>query len=238
MLAAGSRTVPGVRSSAARRLIPLLILTSVAGGLLGSDALSARKAGATVSRGPRRCGATLNFVGLTLSAAKTLGHRCHQSVGYVYSVPDANPAGTIVSQSQPSGGNRLVVSTGPLTNARSVLPLAAGPPVATECTATLRLDEDGNAGPLTCHGIHVNVEAWDYFARIHAPIMSLARHETVCQVAKVIGLYYVSGPVSYSVFELANVYNGWHVPGALAGHILMDNPYHDPCKNELHSHAP
>ena len=213
-------------------------MASVAWGLAGSGALSATQTGAAVNSGVRRCGATLDFVGLTLSAAKALAHRCHQSVGYVYRVPDAAPADTVVSQSQPYTGNRLVVSTGPLADAWSILPLAARPPVAAECTATLRLDQDGNAGPLTCRGIHVNVEAWDYFAHIHAPIMSLPRHQTVCQVAKVIGLYYVSGPVSYSVFELANVYNGWRVPGALAGHILMDNPYHDTCKHELHSHAP
>ena len=223
--------------SCTRRLVPLLILAPVVWGLAGSNAFPAAQA-AAVSHSGRSCGATLNFVGLTLSAARALANRCHQSVGYVYRVPDARPAGTVVSQSQPYTGNRLVVSTGPLANARSVLPLAAGPPVAAECTATLRLDQDGNAGPLTCHGIHVNVEAWDYFARIHAPIMSLPRHRTVCQVAKVIGVYYVSGPISYSVFQLANVYNGWHVPGALAGHILMDDPYHDTCKHELHSHAP
>ena len=68
--------------------------------------------------------------------------------------------------------------------------------------------------------------------------MGLPRRQTVCQVAKDIGLDYVSGPVSYSVFELANVYNGWHAPAGLAAHILIGNPYHDTCTGELHSRGP
>jgi hypothetical protein len=205
---------------------------------MGSEALTATPATTAVIHSVRSCGTTLKFVGKTLGAAKALAHRCGQGLGYVYRVPDAAPASTVVSQSLPYTGNRLVVSTGPLTNASAILPRAAGPPVATECTATLHLDQDGNAGPLTCHGHHVNVEAWDYFALIHAPIMGLPRHQTVCQVAKYIGLHYVSGPISYSVFELANVYNGWHVPAGLAAHILVGNSYHDTCKDELHSRAP
>jgi len=186
----------------------------------------------------RTCRATLNFVGMTLTDARALARHCGQRVTYVLMVPNAAPNGTVVSESPPYTGNRLLVSNGPLRNPWTVLPGAAGPPVASECAATLQLDQDGNAQPLTCYGTHVNAEAWAYFAPIHAPIMGLPRHQTVCQVAKYIGLYYVSGPVSYSIFALANIYNGWHVPAGLAAHILTDNPYHDTCKDELHSRAP
>ncbi len=195
-------------------------------------------AAASVDHNSRACAPTLNFVGKSLAGARALAHRCGQGLGSVYRVPDAARAGTVVSQSPPGSGNRLVVSTGRLTNPHAVLSGAAGPPIAAECTATLRLAQDGSAGPLTCRGDHVNVEAWDYFARIHAPIMGLPRRLTVCQVAKYIGTYYVSGPISYAVFELANVYNAWHVPAALAAHILIGNPYDDTCTGELHSRAP
>jgi hypothetical protein len=194
-------------------------------------------ASAMGQRGPS-CNPEPNFVGMTIVAARRLARRCAQSVTYVYEVPDAAPKGVVVGESPPSTGDRLVVSTGPLRDPWGVLRGAPDPPVARECAAPLQLYQDGNAGPLTCYGTHVNVEAWDYFALIHAPIMRLARHQTICQVAKYIGLYYVSGPISYSAFELANVYNGWHVPGALAAHILIGNPYHDTCTDELHSRAP
>jgi hypothetical protein len=200
--------------------------------LVACVAVGATSVKLSASRTVRPCGATLNFVGETLSEARVFAHRCGQSLGYVYRFPDAAAAGTVVSESQPYTGNRLVVSTGPLTNPWAVLSGAAGPPIAAECTATLRLDQDGNAGPLTCRSTHVNVEAWDYFALSHSAIMGLPREQSVCQVARHIGLDYVSGPVSYSVFELANVYNGWHVPGGLAAHILVGNPYHDTCKGD------
>jgi hypothetical protein len=204
----------------------------------GSEALTAIGSTTADNSRVRSCADTLNFVGKTLGAAEALARHCHQGLGHVYRVPDVAPAGIVVSQSPPYTGNELVVSTGPLTNPWAVLPRASDSPVAKECTATLHLSEDGNAGPLTCGGDHVNVEAWDYFVHIHAPIMGLPRHQTVCQVAKYIGAYYVSGPVSYSIFELANVYNGWHVPAGLAAHILVGNRYRDTCKGELHSLAP
>jgi hypothetical protein len=193
----------------------------------------------SASRTVRPCGSTLDFVGETLSEARAFAHRCGQPLGYVYGVPDAAAVGTVVSESPPYTGNELVVSTGPLIDPRAILPGAPGPPIAAECTATLRLDQDGNAGPLTCRSTHVNVEAWDYFALGHHQIMGLPRHQSVCQVARYIGLDYISNPVNYSAFELANVYNGWHVPGGLAAHILVGNPYHDTCVGDtrirLHS---
>ena len=185
------------------------------------------------ARTAEHCVINLNFVGKTVAEAKALAHQCHQQIS-ILRVPDAAPAGKVISQSPPETGNRLVVSTGPLTNPWAVLPGAAGPPVAAACTTTLYLYEDGNAGPLTCHSKHVNVEAWDYFARLRPKIMRLPRSATVCQVARSIGSGYVSGPVNYSRFILARAYNGWHVPDGLAGHILAENPYPDTCTNDLH----
>ncbi|MGH9917295.1 MAG: hypothetical protein ACRD6W_00255 [Nitrososphaerales archaeon] len=218
-----------MRSSAGWCLLALSILIFSGYGVTLTEAPTAT-GGIAVNRYTlSRCGAVLNFVGMTLIEARAFAHRCGQSLGSVYKVPNAARAGTVVSESQPFTGNRLVVSTGPLANAWAVLSGAAGPPVAAECTATLQLYQDGNAGPLTCRGEHVNVEAWDYFALSHPPIMRLARGLSVCQVAPFIDLDYISGPIAYSIFELANVYNGWHVPDGLAAHLIIGNPYNDTC---------
>lgn len=174
----------------------------------------------------RPCGAVLNFVGLTLVEARALARRCRQRLGYVLKVASPAPPGTVISQSQPYTGNSLVVSAGPPTNKRAVLRGAAGSPVSTECTATITLTEDGNAYPLTCYGSHVNAEAWDFYAALRSPIMRLPRKQTVCQVAAHISDSRLSSPEQYSAFELANVYNGWHVPDGLAAHLIWGYPYH------------
>jgi hypothetical protein len=135
-----------------------------------------------------------------------------------------------VSQSPPYTGNELVVSTGPLKHLRAILQGAKNPPVATECTSTLRLDQDGNAGPLICGRNHVNVEAWDYFERNDFfPIMSLPRNAPECEIASFIKEHFVSTPINDSAFQLANAYNGWRFPEGLAAHILVSTPFDDPC---------
>jgi hypothetical protein len=208
-----------------RYVLLLLLAFSL---LLPSEAIPGAESATVASPPPavRHCGAVLNFVGLTLVGARALAKRCRQPLGYILRVLSTAPPGTVISQSQPNTGNSLVVSTGPLTNKRAVLRGAAGSPVSTECTATITLTEDGNAYPRTCYRSHVNVEAWDFYAALHARIMRLPRKLTVCQVAAHIIDARLTSPEQYSAFELANVYNGWHVPNGLAAHLIWGLPYH------------
>ena len=172
-------------------------------------------ANAVAARAPRQWGAVLNFVGLKLPEARALAVR--------WTEPELRPEGARSGKSTRNGrqreslpytGNELVVSSGRLTNPRGVLRGAAGPPVAGECTATIHLSEDGNARPLTCHGTHVNVEAWDFYAALRRPpplVMRLPRGLSTCQVVPHL-VSALSTPENISAFVLANVYNGWHIP--------------------------
>jgi hypothetical protein len=166
---------------------------------------------------------------MTFSDAQKLIERCGDDLTNVYRVPDRAPAGTVISQDPVNPGGRLVVSTGPLRHRWAVLAGAKNPPVRSECAAPLRLDADGNAGPLTCGNDQVNVEAWDYFALNHFPVMSLPRGSSECRVVGTITKDYVSVPINDSAFQLANVYNGWRIPEGLAAHVLVSTPYNDPC---------
>ena len=162
------RTLRTVRRIVLPLVISLALLLVIPVGVVAA----ANKA---LNRGSGGCGATPTFVGMTMEQADQLVGRCHYSFEEIYRVPDSAPSGKIVSQSPPFTGNRLVVSTGPLKHPWAILSGAKKPPVRAECTATLQLDQDGNAGPLSCRGDHVNVEAWDYFARNHFAVMSLPR---------------------------------------------------------------
>jgi hypothetical protein len=140
-----------------------------------------------------------------------------------------------VSESLPYTGNELVVSTGPLTNPWGALRGATGPPVGRECTATIHLSEDGNAGPLTCYGTHVNVEAWDFYAALRPPIMRLPRGLSTCQVVPHLVNRGLSTPENISAFVLANVYNGWHVPFGFVQHAFnVGPPNNDTCPQTRH----
>ncbi len=186
--------------------------------------------------GPERslvktCSANPDLVGETLAEARELVRRCGYHLEGVYRVPDPAPPGTIISVGPPNPPYyRVVVSTGPITSPWAVLPGASGPPVAAACMATLQLAEDGSAGPLTCGTRRVNVEAWYYFALLHLPVMGLAKNSSACVVAAYVVLNYQTGPINSSAYELANVYNGWHVPQGLVDHVLVGTPYDDRCR--------
>jgi hypothetical protein len=177
-----------------------------------------------------KCSAHPDFVGKMLGAAKELARRCGYHFESIYRVPEAAPAGTVVSVGPADPPYyRVVVSTGPLSDRWTVLPGAPGPPVASECTATLELFEDGTAGPLTCGATHVNAAAWYYYALLHPPVMGLPRRSPVCEVAGYIDLDSQTTPISDEALELASAYNGWNFPEGLAAHILVATPYNDRC---------
>lgn len=185
-----------------------------------------RRATATAPR--RGCSKEPNFVGMTFAATEALVRRCHYQPLFAYRFPDPHPAGTVVAQSLGSG--RVVVSTGPLGDKWSVLLGASSRPVAAECDVTVSLGEDGSAGPVTCGARHVNVEAWDYYALVRPPVMSLPRHASMCYVAGYIAITQVTTPIDIEVAEIARAYNGWSIPDALIAHIFaVGPPYPDHC---------
>jgi hypothetical protein len=220
-----------------RRVIPSALVLALAVLLLNcatAASQSQRFVGTGKQPGPvtptatlTDCGSRPDFVGKTLTTVRHLVRRCGCQLVEVYKVPDAAPAGTVVSESLEF--NRVVVSTGPLTDRWAVLPGAKNPPVVAKCTATLQLDEDDNAGPLTCGADRVNVEAWYYFAIFRPPVMALPRTSSACQVAGYIALTGATVPIDSSAAGLASAYDGWHIPTALVDHILVGVPYEDRC---------
>lgn len=197
----------------------------------GSSALASGRAlarRAAVTAAPRGCSPEPDFVGMTLKATEALARRCHYQLAFIYRLPDPHPAGIVVAQSPDS--SRVVVSTGPLGNQSSVLRGASSPPVAAECDTTLSLGEDGSVAPVTCGANHVNVEAWDYYALLRPPVMSLPRRSATCYIAGYVPLTEVTTPIDLDVAEIAKAYNGWRIPDALIAHIFaLGPPYRDHC---------
>ncbi len=197
----------------------------------GSSALASGRSlarRAAVTAAPGGCSTEPDFVGMTLKATEALARRCHYQLAFIYRLPDPHPAGTVVAQSPDS--SRVVVSTGPLANQWPVLLGASSPPVAAECDTTLSLGEDGSVAPVTCGANHVNVEAWDYYALLRPPVMSLPRRSATCYIAGYVPLTEVTTPIDLDVAEIAKAYNGWRIPDALIAHIFaLGPPYRDRC---------
>jgi hypothetical protein len=166
----------------------------------------------------------IRLTGLSLQAAKDRAHALGIRL-LVVNVPSEAPLGQVVDQDPTQAQEQVVlVSTGPLVHPLAKLAGAKNSPVHLECMVALRIDEDGNAGPLTCGNGHVNVEAWDYFARLHLPVMELPKGSSECQVVSFIRRGFVSAPVNYSGFVLARAYNGWSIPKSLGAQVLDSQP--------------
>jgi hypothetical protein len=92
-----------------------------------------------------------------------------------------------------------------------VLAPAQNLPRIGECSAKLTHNADGNVEPLLCTDGHVNVLAWDYYARIgDAPILRLGPgasereiETTLCTVQD------ATVQQRLNEFTLVSAYNGW-----------------------------
>jgi hypothetical protein len=146
------------------------------------------------------------LVGLSLDRALAVARDDDMRV-VVLKYPARSPRGTVIEQLS-YRPTFLVVSSGPPRNLHAALPGADGPPVSIECVSRFELDADGNAGPATCGGGHVNVAVWDYFARSDPPMLGLGRTASACEV---VGDYdpQLSVAMNYTVYELAAAYYGW-----------------------------
>jgi hypothetical protein len=113
----------------------------------------------------------------------------------------------------------LVVSDGPPKNRWAVLPHAVGPPVQPECAPGFRLEADGNAGPATCPTAEVNAATWEFFAESDPPMLGLGRGATKCAIARAYHDDQLTGPMNFTVFELARTYYGWRLDPAFVDQL-------------------
>lgn len=150
------------------------------------------------------------LTGLPLSLARQLAAEdgLHLSI---IRVPAIQLVGQVIGQDLNFQKDRtVVVSTGKLHDPFKVLPPATVPPRRAECAGGLVLYEDGNVGPLTCHG-GVNVGAWENFARGGSTLMGLGRSPTESQVIAAIcaGNSHTTLNQLDSAYQLASTYYGW-----------------------------
>jgi hypothetical protein len=105
----------------------------------------------------------------------------------------------------------------PTTTAAAALPPAVVPPVpgVSECSVTLQVGADGNAGPLSCPDGGINVLAWNYFAKNHPLVLALTPDASVQQVeaAMCADVRTSTIPIETSTGELAFRYYGWTFVG-------------------------
>ena len=94
------------------------------------------------------------------------------------------------------------------------------PPVRPVCTPGFRLDADGDAGPATCPGGAVNVAVWEYFAASSPPMLTLGRSATRCAVARAYDDEQLTASMNFTVFELANAYDGWRFGQAFTDQLV------------------
>ena len=129
----------------------------------------------------------------------------------IITVPARAPAGRVIGQDPNFQKQRtIVVSSGPLRDPFEILAPATVPPEHAECAGGLALYEDGNVGPLTCHG-GVNVGAWEALRRGESPLWRLGRSPAEAQVIAAIcaGGSFTANQLD-SVYQLASAYYGWH----------------------------
>jgi hypothetical protein len=97
------------------------------------------------------------------------------------------------------------------------LPPATVPPAAgvSECSLTLQIGADGNAGPLFCADGGINVLAWSYFAKDNPLVMALSSAAVQQQVetAMCTDLKTSTIPIETSAGQLAFRYYGWKFSG-------------------------
>ena len=204
-----------MRNLAPWALLVLLGLGGAAGAALGianSHALPAARAVDSPGTGPSQ------FVGLTVQQAEQLARSEGVQVR-VWRLPADAPAGTVLQEisSRPAF---LVVSAGPPEHRGAALRPALSPPVRPVCTPGFHLDADGDAGPVTCPGGAVNAAVWEYFAASSPPMLTLGRSATRCEVARAYDDEQLTASMNFTVFELANEYNGWRFGPAFTDQLV------------------
>jgi hypothetical protein len=203
-----------VRRLAPWGLLLLLAVGTLVGAILGRADAHPGTAHPADASGARPS----QFVGLTVEQAEQVA-RSQGIAVRIWRVPASAPHDTVMEEvsSRPAF---LVVSDGPPKNRMAVLPHAVGPPVHPECAPGFRLEADGNAGPATCSDSAVNVATWDYLAASVPPLLGLGRGATKCAVARAYHDDQLTGPMNYTVFQLARAYYGWRFDPAFVDQLV------------------
>jgi hypothetical protein len=124
----------------------------------------------------------------------------------------STPTTSSVTASAPASPPQATQTTpGPAPgSANQTLPPATVPPRVSECSQPLTIDQDGNAGPLTCSNGDLNVTAWKYFAKDNGSILALGPGATPAQARKALcGVRNSTRPIEESAYALAQEYYGW-----------------------------
>ena len=205
----------GVRNLVPWTLLVILGLGGAAGAAVGIANSHARPAARAVGGAGSR---PSQFVGLTEQQAEQLARSEGVQVR-LWRLPTDAPVGTVLEEIS-SRPVFLVVSAGPPEHRGAALLPARMPPVRPVCTPGFRLDADGDAGPATCPGGAVNAAVWEYFAASSPPMLTLGRSATRCAVARAYDDEQLTASMNFTVFELANAYDGWHFGQAFTDQLV------------------
>jgi hypothetical protein len=131
----------------------------------------------------------------------------------------SNPAATNTAPRQTTPPDASAAAPSTLTTSSAsgfaVLAPATVPPKVSECTQQLTYGNDGTAGPISCADGGVNVLAWNYYARVHSPVMGLGQDATPGQVLQTMCTDVDANPSNLSIpieidsYDLAAAYYGW-----------------------------
>ena len=203
-----------------RNLAPwaLLVLLGVGGaaaaalGIANSHAQPVGPASDSTGAGPSQ------FVGLTVQQAEQLARNEGVQVR-VWRLPTDATAGTVLQEisSRPAF---LVVSAGPPAHRGPALHPAPGPPVRPVCTPGSDSAPTATPRRRRVRDGAVNAAVWEYFAASNPPMLTLGRSATRCEVARAYDDEQLTGPMNFTVFELANAYNGWSFGPAFTDQLV------------------
>lgn len=212
-----------MRNFIPRALLVVVLAVTGASAALGASGFGTGSAVTSGGTGSRQ---ELSLVGMSVGQAVRVAHS-HGITVELWRVPASSPVGTVIQQVNYEPAY-LVVSSGRPKDRWAVLSEAAGPPVHAECAPGFELETDGNAGPATCGGGHVNVAAWDYFAASRPPMLALGRAATRCDVARSYDDQ-LTAPMNRTVYELAHAYYGWRFGSELAEELGRSGAHADGC---------
>ena len=206
--------MPCVIGLKSRILWGSLVVAAVAAAMLQMSPETSKAA--TVPKPPSGKLNVPSLVGMTVTQAEDAAHQAGGTLTFSYA-DSTKPTGRVISvgpnpEEFPQEPFQVVVSSGPLHNSYSVLPLATVPPVAAECAGGRQLFADGTSGPLLCGRDDVNVSVWDAFASLRPKVMMLTRHATLRAIERAACAPVGTTQMASDAYVLANAYYGWHRP--------------------------
>jgi hypothetical protein len=103
---------------------------------------------------------------------------------------------------------------------QTILAPATVAPVVPECHQAITKSADGNATPLVCDAGGLNVDAWNFYAKLGSSIMSIGKTATVARVAASmcndVLVNHATSSQEVSAATLASFYYAWGLLGTIA----------------------